>query len=323
MKDRPASLSLDLDNKWSYLRTHGSTRWQEYPTYFPEVVPIILNFLRRHEQTITFFIVGRDAAAPGHSDCLRAIAAYGHDIANHSFNHEPWLHLLSEEKLEREIQMAEDVIFRVTGKETSGFRGPGYSISRTHLDVLAKRGYLYDASAFPNILNPLARAYLFAKSDLSDDEKEKRKGLFGTFSDALRPVDPFFWQLPSNRILEIPVTTMPFVRLPCHFSYVLYFSGFSKWLGFLYFRFAMWLCCRAGASPSLLLHPLDFLGSEDETDLAFFPGMNLSRSYKLGVLDRCLEYLQQHFQVRTMAQYATDIAKSNLDLRSYVPNRRM
>jgi hypothetical protein len=320
LKDYQAVLSLDLDDKWTYLRTHGSPRWQDYPTYLPEVVPVILDFLRRHEQKITFFVVGKDAAAPGATDCLGAIAAEGHDIANHSFNHEPWLHLLSREDLVREIGTAEEAIFRVTGHETSGFRGPGYSISRTHLDVLAERRYRYDASAFPNILNPVARAYFFARSDLSEDEKEQRKMLFGNFSDALRPIVPFVWQLSSRRLLEIPVTTMPLFRLPCHFSYVLYLSGFSRWLGYLYFRLAMWICRRTGASPSLLLHPLDFLGPEDETDLAFFPGMNLSRSHKLAVLGRCMDYLQQHFGVATMAQYATKIVESGQYLRSYVPN---
>lgn len=320
MKSHLASLSLDLDNKWSYLRTYGSNRWQEYPTYLPEVVPIILEFLERHHQAITFFLVGRDAASPRHADCIRAIANQGHDIANHSFNHEPWLHLFSEDRLDNEIKKAEEAIFNVTGRETSGFRGPGFSISSTHLNVLAQRGFKYDASVFPNLLNPLSRAYFFAKSGLSEEEKKQRQGLFGTLSDALRPVDPFVWKLPSNRLLEIPVTTMPFFRLPFHFSYILYLSGFSTRLASLYFRIALWLCRRARTSPSLLLHPLDFLGSEDETELGFFPGMNLSRAHKLQVLDRCMGHLKRHFRVTNMAEHAAEIEKTGLTLRAYVPN---
>ena len=34
-----ASLSLDLDNKWSYMKTHGDAGWDLYPTYLPTVVP--------------------------------------------------------------------------------------------------------------------------------------------------------------------------------------------------------------------------------------------------------------------------------------------
>ena len=32
-----------------------------------------------------------------------------------------------------------------------------------------------------------------------------------------------------------------------------------------------------GTNPSLLLHPLDFMGREDCPALAFFPGMDLAR----------------------------------------------
>ena len=42
-----ASLSLDLDNQWSYMRTHGDPGWDEFPSYFDTVVPHILGFLER------------------------------------------------------------------------------------------------------------------------------------------------------------------------------------------------------------------------------------------------------------------------------------
>src|SRR4030065_112277 len=37
---RPAaSLSLDLDNYWSYLKTHGNPAWEPYPSYLATAVP--------------------------------------------------------------------------------------------------------------------------------------------------------------------------------------------------------------------------------------------------------------------------------------------
>ena len=33
------SLSLDLDDMWTYLKTHGDAGWQEYPSYLATVVP--------------------------------------------------------------------------------------------------------------------------------------------------------------------------------------------------------------------------------------------------------------------------------------------
>ena len=44
-----ASLSLDLDNKWSYLKTHGDPGWQSFPTYLPLVVPRILRFFEERD----------------------------------------------------------------------------------------------------------------------------------------------------------------------------------------------------------------------------------------------------------------------------------
>ena len=51
-----ASLSLDLDDKWSYLQTHGDDNWKTYPSYLGYVVPRILEFLDRNDLKITFFI---------------------------------------------------------------------------------------------------------------------------------------------------------------------------------------------------------------------------------------------------------------------------
>ena len=40
-----ASLSLDLDNKWSYMKTHGDAGWDSYPSYIDTFVPRVLEFL--------------------------------------------------------------------------------------------------------------------------------------------------------------------------------------------------------------------------------------------------------------------------------------
>ena len=124
-----ASISLDLDNLWSYLKTQGAPGWETFPSYLDLVVPRILDTLDRCGQRITFFIVGQDATMESNRAALKSIAAAGHEIANHSFMHEPWLHLYSREQLHQEIRDAENAIASVTGKTTRGFRGPGFSTS--------------------------------------------------------------------------------------------------------------------------------------------------------------------------------------------------
>src|SRR2546427_7295828 len=123
-----ASLSLDLDNKWSYLKTHGDPAWERLPSYLDVVVPRVLDFLRARNLTITVFIVGQDAALDKNRELLRSIAAGGHEIGNHSFHHEPWLHLYSEERSDTELRPAEEHIERATGRRPPGFCGPGVSL---------------------------------------------------------------------------------------------------------------------------------------------------------------------------------------------------
>lgn len=311
---RFASVSLDLDNKWSYLKTHGNPSWRTFPSYLNVVVPRILNFLDRHQAKITFFIVAQDAAIEGNRAALKSLADAGHEIGNHSFNHDPWLHQYDEHYLNEELATAEKHIEDVTGRKTIGFRGPGFSLSSGTLRVLKMRGYQYDCTVFPNLLNPLARAYFFATSNLTKEEKEQRKALFGTWRDALRPVKPFVWDIDGEEMLEIPVTTMPILKIPIHMSYVLYLARYSRVLAMLYIRFALMMCRLTGTEPSILLHPLDFLGREDDEDLAFFPGMDMSSDRKISVVDAVIKLLRDRYNLVTMCEHAEVIRRRKLDV---------
>jgi peptidoglycan-N-acetylglucosamine deacetylase len=306
-----ASLSLDLDNKWSYLKTRGAPAWQSYPTYLPLVVPRVLEFLKQRGLTISMFIVGQDAARDENREALASIAEAGHEIGNHSFHHEPWLHLYTEAQLEDEMTRAEENIERVTGKRPIGFRGPGFTVSPTTLRVLARHGYRYDASTLPTYLGPLARLYYFLSSSLDKKEKEQRKLLFGKISDGFQPIKPYRWDLDGEGqgLLEIPVTTMPLFKVPIHVSYVLYLSQISPALARLYFRSAMRLCRLTGTEPSILLHPLDFLGKDDDSDLTFFPAMGMMSGTKLEAVSRALEAMAREFEIVNMQTHAQAIAE--------------
>lgn len=301
------SLSLDLDNKWSYLRTYGSDAWRQFPTYLDLVVPRILSFFADRNIKITFFIVGQDAALDKNREVIATLPAAGHEIGNHSFKHEPWLHSYSEEDFDCDLAMAEEAIQEATGVQVKGFRGPGYSITETTLRVLKKRGYRYDATAFPNILNPLSRAYLFATTNLSREEKRRRKALFGSFSDAFRPVKPYRWDLGSERLLELPVTTMPIFKTPIHFSYLTYLGSYSMQLARTYLRFAVAMCNLTRTEPSLLLHPLDFMCKEDDSDLSNFPAMGLPLSRKMKLMDTFFEMLLGSFTPVTVGAHVESI----------------
>ena len=73
-----ASLSLDLDNQWSYMKTHGDAGWEAFPSYLDIVVPRVLAFLKERDLKITFFIVGQDAALEKNHKAIASIAEAGH-----------------------------------------------------------------------------------------------------------------------------------------------------------------------------------------------------------------------------------------------------
>lgn len=304
---RIASLSLDLDNQWSYMKTHGDSGWETFPSYLDLVVPRILDFLRERNLHITFMVVGQDAAREKNYEAFQAIAAAGHEIGNHSYNHAPWLHLCTEAEVEAEICSAQEAIEQVTGLRPRGFRGPGYGYSPTTLQVLVKRGYQYDASTLPTLMGPLARAYYFMSAKLSKQERLQRSVLFGTLSDGLRPIRPYRLQTDAGQLIEIPITTMPIFRTPIHSSYLLYAGLVSPRLAILYFRTAMLLCKLTSISPSFLLHPLEFLDATDVPELAFFPAMNMPYCQKRHILGQVADYLAREFTVLSLSEHARRI----------------
>ena len=305
-----ASLSLDLDNQWSYMKTHGDAGWEAFPSYLDIVVPRVLDFLKERDLKITFFIVGQDAALEKNHKAIRSIAEAGHEIGNHSFNHEPWLHLYSKPELIEEFEKTETALANITGKRPTGFRGPGYSLSPTVLEVLAERGYKYDCSTLPTYIGPLARAYYFFKSpEMSDDERAKRKKLFGKFADGFQSIKPYIWEIAGTDLVEIPVTTMPVVKFPVHASYIIYLSTFSKTLARIYWRLTVEMCRLTNTQPSLLLHPLDFLSGTDIAELRFFPGMNLPAAEKRSIVGEMLDTLSSRFELVNLDQHADSVRK--------------
>ena len=312
-----ASISLDLDNLWSYMKAHGDRGWEEYPSYLDMVIPRVLDILDELGLKITFFIVGKDAEQQENQSVLKSIVMRGHEVGNHSMNHEPWSRSSDPDFVREEITLAESLITKATDRKPVGFRGPGFSLSIAQLSVLEERGYLYDASTLPTYTGPFARAYFFKRSKFSNEEREKRKILYGSLGDGLKPVKPYFWNLPDGKsILEIPVTTMPVFKTPFHLTYLLYLSGFSQQLAEIYLRIALHMCKVTGTSPSFLLHSTDFIGCDELSKLSFFPGMNLSSKKKRRVFTKVMNLLSHRYDLVCMEGHARDIiAHDNVSAR--------
>lgn len=303
-----ASLSLDLDNLWSYMKTHGDAGWESLPSYFDVVVPRILTMLETLDLKVTFFIVGKDAEQVKNHAALRRIAAAGHEIGNHSLWHEPAFQTYNYVKTHSEVVHAEKAIAEATGVRPRGWRGPGFSYSRSLLEILADRGYAYDASTFPTFLGPIARIFYFMTSGLKRTDREARKDLYGGWLDGFRTLKPFHWKLENGQqLLEIPVTTMPILKTPIHASYLLYLAKFSEPLARFYFGLSLKLCRLFRVAPSFLLHPTDFLSEKDAPQLHYFPAMDQTTEWKLDRMRRFLGMLSKNFEVLPMGEYAKTV----------------
>ncbi|KPK33757.1 MAG: hypothetical protein AMK70_09180 [Nitrospira bacterium SG8_35_1] len=298
-----ASISLDLDNKWSYLKTRGDRAWESYPSYFDRFIPYVTDILDRNDLKITFFIVGKDASIQSNHEYLKLLTEKGHEVGNHAFSHDPAIESSEKQDIKNEILVAEEHIFSATNQRPVGFRSPGFSWSKSLLEVLSECNYKYDASLFPTYIAPLARFYFFLNADLSRDEKKKLRRLYGSFFEGFRSSKPYCWKIESGKKLyEVPVTTFPIIKTPIHFTYLLYLSKSEK-LMYSYLKGALALCSRFGTGLSFLLHPTDLLDLEQVPEMSYFPGMDIHRSRKLEIFNNVVKMISEKFKPVTMGTH--------------------
>jgi peptidoglycan/xylan/chitin deacetylase (PgdA/CDA1 family) len=104
----------------------------------------ILAMLDRYQIPATFFVTGVDAML--HPEMLAAIQKSGrHEIGIHGWIHE-FPPRLAEGEEERLLDKALDYLTKATGKRPVGYRAPSWAFSPITLDLIRKKGFLYDSS---------------------------------------------------------------------------------------------------------------------------------------------------------------------------------
>ncbi len=101
----------------------------------------ILNTLKQHGVTSTFFLTGKWVEK--YPDLARHIAAEGHEIANHSYSH-PDLTKLPPEEVIQQLTRAEEAIREVTGQDPRPlFREPYGAFNLEERELVRQAGYSY------------------------------------------------------------------------------------------------------------------------------------------------------------------------------------
>jgi len=123
-------------------------------TPLPELVERYLALLRRRKMTATFFVVGE--IAKRFPSVIRSIAAEGHELACHTYDHLP----LTEQDagtLRDDLRRNLDALAGFASAPVQGFRAPILSLGEKQqwaYEVLAGLGFAYSSSVLP-ARNPL------------------------------------------------------------------------------------------------------------------------------------------------------------------------
>jgi peptidoglycan/xylan/chitin deacetylase (PgdA/CDA1 family) len=209
MPERRLVVSVDLD-EWYHCRwATGSprSRWKDTATCFREhygsdrpagelVAPTrrILDLFDRHQVRGTFFVLGEVAGF--YPELVKEIAGRGHEIGCHGFHHVD-IDLLGETGFRDQLTRGQRALTELIGRPVVGYRAPNLLLRDFMIPVLKDLGFRYDVSVCT------------------------ARGLLGKdFGHAHRAQNPYRFRErfsspePGGDLVEIPLPTFPWLRLP-------------------------------------------------------------------------------------------------------------
>lgn len=205
------------------------TRWDSYPSRVENNTRQVLDLLDVCGVKATFFIVGWVAERYG--ALVREIVARGHEPACHSYWHRV-VYRLDPKEFRQDTERAKAAIEHAAGEQVRGYRAPNFSITAKSAwapAILAELGFTYDSSVFP-----------------------VRHDIYGS-PDA--PRTPFFFDTPSGRILEYPMTTF---RVGSTMNFPVAGGGYLRMLPEWYTRSGVRRAWDQGIPVITYVHPWEF-----------------------------------------------------------------
>ncbi len=157
-------------------------QWDAFESRVEPAIDRLLGLMAEHGATGTFFTVGW--VAERHPGMVKRIAAAGHELASHTYDHVRITHQ-TPDAFRDSIRRTKRVLEDLTGAEVHGFRAPSFSIVRGTewaLDVLLEEGHRYDSSLFP--VSRRGYGYVGGRRD------------------------PYWIDRPTGRIAEVPPATV-------------------------------------------------------------------------------------------------------------------
>jgi polysaccharide deacetylase family protein (PEP-CTERM system associated) len=146
------ALSVDVEDWFqvgAFEKVIARDAWETLPRRVEANTDRVLALFDEAGVKATFFTLGWVAAR--HPALIRRIAAAGHEIASHGWDHQRVFNM-DEKAFRADLDQAHKAIEDAAGVSPSGYRAPSFSIdARTPWahPVLAERGYVYSSSVAP------------------------------------------------------------------------------------------------------------------------------------------------------------------------------
>lgn len=286
---RICTISVDLDEIPNYHAIHGlpPPAAPGASAVYERAVDRLVKFAKARGIPLTFFAVGADLRDEANAAKLRAAAALGHEIANHSLDHGYDLTRHSIAEMTRQVQESARLIEDAVGVRPKGFRAPGYVMTDNLAQILAATGVYYDSSVFPcpayYAAKASAMALILARGRTSRSIVDHPKVL-------LAPRRPYRmgkrYHLPGSGIVELPVQVTRWLRLP--------FIGTALTLAGPTVAKAIAHAVVGEPVVTLELHGIDVLDAEDGLGalLPVQPDVRVSLAEKLTTLDEVVRLLR-------------------------------
>jgi polysaccharide deacetylase family protein (PEP-CTERM system associated) len=123
--------------------------WGTIPCRVEHNIDRILAMLAENNVRATFFVLGW--IAERYPDLVRRIAAEGHEVASHGYEH-----LRASEQgfgpFLADIRLAKAILEDIAGLPVSGYRAPSFSVGHANpwaFDCILEAGYRYSSSIYP------------------------------------------------------------------------------------------------------------------------------------------------------------------------------
>lgn len=309
-----AAISSDIDTLHSIYGGRGCRRPGGYTGAEVRIgLEAFSRFLEPFGVKATLFMVGYDFNQPQNHGAIKAVAADGHEIANHTATHAQGFRLLSAIEKEREIAGMEDACAALIGRRPVGFRSPGWNIGDDAIEILKRRGYVYDSSVHPMSLTPL---FKFLHWWNTSSRAGGDRTTLGPLRYMLAPLTPYRTSASSlarrghDGLVELPLTVVPIVRAP-------FWATFLLATGFDVFVRSYRLLRSLGYPIQYTFHLSDFVDytQPELADQVPAPGdgvyvpqaLRLPLVKKLPLFQRAIETIAADYEFTTLGEWAATV----------------